>query len=527
MKISIPELAVSVRGLHKSPDCELEPYIAEYCGISERHIRSYQLEKRSIDARRKPDVKILYRLSVELDDGIIPEQKKTEQVQSQEKWHIPEQKKHGSISSPIIVGTGPAGLFAAYVFALAGCKPVIIDRGFDVIRRKNDIDLFFQTRELNTESNFLYGEGGAGTWSDGKLFTRVRDVRMDFVMNTFTEHGANPEILYYSHPHVGSDKLPEIISSIRKKIEQLGGSFLWGNEVTGILSKNGECRGVVLKSGEKLEAPAVLAACGHSARTLIQHLISIVDWSMKGFQIGCRMEHPQEYINRIQFGNPKRNPALGAAEYNFSSRPSQDNRIGGATTFCMCPGGEIIPAVCEVNRLCTNGMSNSARDGFFANSALITTVEKNIFETPQEAFRFLDTIEKKAFETGGGGYSAPMQTAAAFISGKISSSRVMSSFRLGVNPARLDSILPEFAVNAMRRALKHFDSVYSGFIQNGVLIGTETRVSSPVRFLRNERTLSSSMPGLYIAGEGAGMAGGITSSAIDGVKLAEAVLTSA
>ncbi len=530
MKISISELAVPARGLDSAPDRELEPWIASYCGIKTSDIVSYHLERRSLDARKKPDVKILYRLVVELKKSVRPEKLRhlSRGPASPEKtvWHEPELSPGKVLQNPLIVGAGPAGLFAALTLALAGCRPIVVDRGFDVVRRKKDIDHFFSTRVLQEDSNLLYGEGGAGTWSDGKLYTRIRDPRMDFVMRTFVECGADPEILYFSHPHIGSDRLPHVIATLREKIIALGGSFLWGTHVRQPWIRNGICCGVELEDGSRMEAPLTLIACGHSARPLIQRMLDQqVEGQLKGFQIGCRMEHPQSFIDWMQYGMKKRPGSLGAAEYNLSSKPSADGRFGGATSFCMCPGGEILPAVCETNTLCTNGMSNAARDGFFANAALVTTVPPEKFSRPEEAFRFLHMLESKSFEAGGGLYVAPAQSAAAFVKGTAGKLPDRGgSYRLGMKPDRLDQLLPDFALGALKRALIHFDAVAPGFLKEGILVGLETRVSSPVRFLRNAETLSSSVPGLYIAGEGAGMAGGITSAAVDGVKLAESMI---
>ena len=524
MKISLENLVLSANKLPEDIDRNLHSHIAAKCGIKAADVLSYKIIKRSTDARRKGDIKLLYSLVAHIPDNVksafpllpAPEEKETaENIFT----------NCNNIQSPVVIGAGPAGLFAAYVLALAGCKPVILERGRSVDARKFDIEGFLATRVLNPESNFLYGEGGAGTWSDGKLYTRVRDPRVRFVLDTFVECGANPAISYFSHPHIGSDKLPLVISSLRKKIMALGGTFRWNARVESIIIEEGKCRGVVLASGEKISAPAVIAACGHSARKFILSLVSSgVDCTMKGFQIGCRIEHPQNYINRIQYGLPEAPPAVGSAEYNFVSRPMSNGSIGGATTFCMCPGGEIIPSTAEEGRLSTNGMSNEARNGRFANSAIISTMDEKRFSNPAQAFDFLDKLEKKVFEAGGGDYTCPAQSAVDFVRRTSSSSRLFSSYSMGLRPARLDEILPGNIAKALHRAMKHFDSMATSFIDRGVLVGLETHVSSPVRFLRNEETLSSSIPGFYTAGEGAGMAGGITSSAADGIRIAEALL---
>lgn len=526
MKISIDDLVLSAKKLPREIDTVLHAHIAAKCGIKAADILSYRIIKRSIDARRKGDIKLLYSLIAEVPEDVqsfFPLVSAPPLEESSEK--NPENPNH--LQSPVIIGAGPAGLFAAYILALAGCKPVILERGRSVDARKFDIEGFLTARQLNTESNFLYGEGGAGTWSDGKLYTRVKDPGIRFILDTFVQCGSSPGIAYFSHPHIGSDKLPSVIANLRKKIIALGGTFRWNARVEKLLLQEGRCKGVLLASGEKVEAPAVIAACGHSARKFILSLVeSGVKYSMKGFQIGCRIEHPQNYINRIQYGLPEAPEAIGNAEYNFVSRPMPNGSIGGATTFCMCPGGEIIPSTAEEGRLSTNGMSNEARNGRFANSAIISTIDEKRFSHPFQAFDFLDKLEQKVFEAGGGDYTCPAQSAVDFVRRESGSTRLFSSYALGLRPARLDEILPVNISKALHRALKHFDSMAPSFIARGILAGVETHVSSPVRFLRDEETLSSNIPGFYTAGEGAGMAGGITSSAADGIRVAEALLKS-
>jgi uncharacterized FAD-dependent dehydrogenase len=332
-------------------------------------------------------------------------------------------------------------------------------------------------------------------------------------------------MLYLKKPHIGSDRLPQVIRNIRKKIESMGGTFLWGKQVEEIIEKDMACCGVKLSDGETMEAPLTIIAPGHSARKLIKQLLKQdTGYIPKDFQLGCRIEHKQSFVDYMQYGVSERPACLGAAEYNLVSRPPKRLNVASLASFCMCPGGEIIPATSSQGQLSTNGMSKYARSGDFANSGLIVNQNCGDFDSVFSAFDFIDRIEKQAFEAGGGDFVCPAQGAYAFFTGEQDLSVSESSYKFGLCSSRLDSILPPATVKALKEALKHFEKIAPGFMYSGTLVGVETRVSSPVRFFRNPESLESSFKRLYIAGEGAGYASGIISAALDGLRIAEKAL---
>ncbi len=522
MKFQIDNIVVELKKIHKAVsniDGELTSHILKKTELTINDIESYHIVNKSVDARKKSNIKLNYRVVIEckphltsVKNGKVYEDKPEPYVNLK------------SATSAIVVGTGPAGLMSALILAKAGCNPIILDRGFKVEQRSKDIENFIENRELNEDSNYLYGEGGAGTYSDGKLYTRKRDVRTRFILDEFVEAGASDDILYLSHPHIGSDVLPEVVKNIREKIISLGGEFLWGSKVVDIVRDDNKCTGVILQDGSELLADKIVIATGHSSRELIKQLIKQdVEYKLKDFQIGCRIEHKQAFINTIRYGVEYYSRFLSVPEYNIVSRPKAAE-IANVTSFCMCPGGEVIPAVCEKGNLTTNGMSNFKRDGEFANSALIVNQKADGFKDADEAFGFLDNIEKELFKAGGENYSCPVQNAYSFCSGEEYFPGMPTSYKMGIVPGKLDLFLPKQTVTALKEALRFFESSMPGFMQSGTLIGIETKVSSPVRFIRDKETMQSSIENLYLIGEGAGCAGGIISAAIDGLKCAEKIV---
>lgn len=433
----------------------------------------------------------------------------------------------GLTERPVIVGTGPAGLFAALVLAEHGYKPLVFERGCDVKKRVRDIETFWQSGALEESSNVQFGEGGAGTFSDGKLTTRINDSKMNEVLEVFVAAGAPPEIKYLHKPHIGTDKLRTIVKNMRRRIISLGGEIQFESTVTDLEIKDGQLRALMVNDTQRISCEIVLLGIGHSARDTYAMLCDRqVAMAAKPFAIGVRIEHPQAWIDRAQYGLDAGDPRLGAADYALTY---QDRAAGrGAYSFCMCPGGLVVAASSEKNRVVTNGMSNYQRDSEIANSALLVTVGPEDFgEGILGGIEFQRKYEALAFTVAGGDYSAPVQTVGDLLAGKSGSRDFLTkpSYLPGVKAADLSACLPEAVVHTLRNALPHFGRKLRGFDDaSAVLTGVETRSSAPCRILRDEAYVSVNTAGLYPIGEGAGYAGGIMSSAIDGYHAAFAVM---
>lgn len=515
MKTLVENLRIAARRAGKDADALAGKLAAVQLGVPPDAVRNVAFVSKSIDSRRG-EPSLIYRLLLDVDDRfasrLVPAEDELLKSLAPAELQLPGSK----LRRPIVVGTGPAGIFGALALALAGCRPLVIDRGTEVETRCADHERFLRTRELDEESNLLIGEGGAGTFSDGKLYTGTRDSRGRFVIDSLISAGAPPEIRYRARAHIGSDILRRTCAALRERIVGLGGEFRFRTRLHDLSATPGGGAALRIGDGETTDAPAVLLAPGLGGRELVYSLgVKYGGVEPKPFQIGCRIEHPQSLIDRNQYRG-SRPECLGAAEYHLSS--------GGVSSFCMCPGGTLVNASAWNGHSCTNGMSLHARDGEFANAALIVTMRPEEFSAPDDARALAEAIETELFRRGGSDYTFPAQDAAAFIRGEPRLSRSESSSETGTVPGRLDDLLPRRVRDAVAGALRDFDRKIPGFIRHGVLVGVESCVSSPIRMSRNENGEWTALPKVFPAGEGVGAAGGIVSAACDGIRAAEAML---
>lgn len=484
-------------------------------------IENYEILRESIDARKKPI--FVYRILAELPDekakelierGTAREHRPVPEV------HIPRVKSKKRV---LVVGTGPGGLFSAYVLSQAGLEVTIVERGKPIEERVKDVSLFWKERKLNENSNVQFGEGGAGTFSDGKLTTRVKDKKKYFVFKTLVECGAPSEILYKSKPHVGTDRLREVIGNFREILKKMGVEFRFSTLLTELRKDGNRIVSATFKDLKEKrnyseEFDFYFLSPGNSARDTFEMLKRAgIELSGKPFAVGLRVIHRQKTINRIQYGRKWfKNPKLPPAEYLFTYKGKERN----VYTFCMCPGGYVICASSEKHTAVTNGMSNHARDSGYANSAVVVQLFPEDFENdPFKAIEFQRALERAAFVVGGSNYSMPAQTVWDFINGETSSDLIEGGYIPEIRSARLDRLLPpEIAVPIKEAFLYWYEKVSFFVPSNATLVGVETRTSSPVRILRNQDFTSVSAENLYPVGEGAGYAGGITSSAVDGIN---------
>lgn len=502
-------------------DEDIKNEIKKKLRIGDYDILSFSVIKDSIDAHRRGEIHRCVSVAVKLRGeqrffGI----KNVEKYESYEYEYPPASRLP---LRPVVVGSGPAGLFAAHILAVCGARPIVIERGLDVDSRKKAVSHFFGGGALDTECNIQFGEGGAGTFSDGKLNTGTRDPRQKKVLEEFVKHGAPEEILYAGKPHIGTDLLCGVIKNMRNEIISLGGEFRFGCKLEDICVRDSRIVGIKTSAGD-IATDTVILATGHSARDTVKMLLSrSVLMQRKSFSVGVRIEHPQKLISKALYHSFA--PQLPAADYKAAVH-LDDGR--GVYTFCMCPGGSVVAAASEEKTVVTNGMSNFARSGENANSALLVSILPTDFDGDDilSGMEFQRKLEKSAFYMGGANYHAPVQTSADFLKGQKSTSlgNVSPTYPIGVTLSDLGGLFPDFITHSLRQGITLLDRKIKGFaLPDAVLTAVESRSSSPVRILRSD-DFQSSVRGLYPCGEGAGYAGGIMSAAVDGIRVAEHIL---
>ena len=492
---------------------------------------TYEIKKQSLDCRHKNDKIFVYTVDVTIRD----EQKLAKKVNNnnimltkEKPYEFPSPGETPLLHSPVIVGSGPAGLFCGWYLAKAGYCPIILERGEEAEKRQKTVENFWKNGVLDPESNVQFGEGGAGTFSDGKLYSQIKDPKFHGrkVLHEFVKAGAPDEILYVSKPHIGTFRLTGVVENMRQQIIALGGEVRFEQRVTDVLIEDGQLNGVVVDGGEQILSRHVILALGHSARDTFRMLHGRgVYMEAKPFSVGFRIEHPQSLIDAARLGKYAGHPKLGAADYKLVHHAKNGRSV---YSFCMCPGGTVVAATSEPNRVVTNGMSQYSRNERNANSGIVVgiTPEVDYPGGPLAGIELQERLESHAFILGGSNYEAPAQLVGDFIAGKPSTAigSVEPSYKPGVALGDLALALPDFAIEAIREALPAFEKQIKGYsLHDAVLTGIETRTSSPLRITRDASMQSLNVKGLFPAGEGAGYAGGILSAGVDGIRIAEAV----
>jgi len=527
-------------------DDALRPAIVKRLGIADADLKGFKIYRRSHDARKKHAMLFIYTVDCELHDepAVLARFKGDRHIAGSPDMsyrfvdHAPADFYAAGRPRPLVVGFGPCGIFASLILAQMGLKPIVLERGKEVRERTKDTWGLWRKRVLEPESNVQFGEGGAGTFSDGKLYSQISDPRFltRKVLTEFVKAGAPEEILFVSKPHIGTFRLVSMVEKMRADIEALGGEIRFQQRVTDVLLVDSAIRGVTLASGEELRADHVVLALGHSARDTFAMLHERgVYMEAKPFSVGFRIEHPQSIIDRARFGPNAGNPLLGAADYKLVHHAKNGRSV---YSFCMCPGGTVVAATSEPNRVVTNGMSQYSRNERNANAGIVVGITPQDYVIdcestgpvrPLDGIAFQRIWESRAFELGGCTYDAPGQLVGDFIKAQASNEfgSVMPSYKPGVHLTDLATSLPSYAIEAIREALPAFDKQIKGFAMNdAVLTGVETRTSSPLRITRGKDFQSVNVRGLYPAGEGAGYAGGIMSAGVDGIEVAEALARS-
>lgn len=530
MKYRIQQLKMSL----DHDDKAIEKAVCAILGTRMDEIVSWGIVRKSFDAREKSSIRVIYSVDVEskktLSQNRVGKDILPLGIEEGYRFPVGQAGKESAKRGAVVVGGGPAGLFCALLLAENGFRPIVLERGEDVESRMRSVDLFWKSSILDPDSNMQFGEGGAGTFSDGKLNTSVGDQlhRNRKVIEEFLEAGAPPEIAFINKPHIGTDYLVGVVKNIRKKIESLGGEVRFRSKATSFEIRDGKMRAVWVNGTEKIEASTVVLAIGHSARDTFEELSrGVVRMEQKPFAIGLRIEHPQALIQKAQFGASWKNPRLPTADYKLTYQTTKGR---GVYSFCMCPGGFVVNSSSEKGMVVCNGMSNFARNEKNANSAIVAAVRTEDFGSDSllAGMEFQRTWEKAAYAAANpkeGGFAMPVQTLRDFIAGKCTAGfgSITPCSKGSTSFADLNACLPEFVTESIKESVTAFDRKIKGFAHpDAILTGVETRTSSPLRILRDER-MQSSVSGLFPCGEGCGYAGGIMSAAMDGIKVAEAI----